>query len=47
MLTCASETWILTKRDRKQMEHFEKKVYRGILGPIYDNGKKKLGDNNK
>ena len=36
MLTCASETWILTERDRKQVNIFEKKVYRRILGPVYD-----------
>jgi len=38
-LTYASETWILTKRDRKQMNIFERKVYRRILGPAYDNEK--------
>ena len=31
-LTYASETWILTKRDRKQINIFERKVYRRILG---------------
>jgi hypothetical protein len=35
MLTYASETWILTKRDRKQINIFERKVYRRILGPVY------------
>jgi len=39
MLTYASETWTLTKRDRKQLNIFERKVYRRILGPVYDNGK--------
>ena len=39
MLTYASETWILTKRDRKQLNIFERKVYRRILDPLYDNGK--------
>jgi hypothetical protein len=39
MLTYASETWILTNRDRKQMNIFEWKVYRRILGPVYDNEK--------
>jgi len=39
MLTCASETGTLTERDRKQMNIFERKVYRRILGPIYDNKK--------
>ena len=38
-LTHASETWILTKRDRKQINVFERKVYRRILGPVYDNEK--------
>jgi len=37
MLTYASETSILTKRDRKQMNIFERKVYRKILGPVRDN----------
>ena len=36
-LTCASETWTLTKRDRKQLNIFERKVSRRILGPVYDN----------
>ena len=35
----ASETWKLTKRDRKQMNIFERKEYRRILGPVYDNEK--------
>ena len=39
MLTYASETWTLTKRDRKQLNVFERKVYRRILGPVYDNEK--------
>jgi len=38
-LTYASETWTLTKRDRKQLNVFDRKVYRRILGPIYDNEK--------
>ena len=39
-LTHASETWTLTERDRKQLNIFERKVYRRILGPVYDNEKK-------
>jgi hypothetical protein len=27
------------KRDRKQIDIFERKVYRRILGPVYDNEK--------
>ena len=38
-LTYASETWILTTRDRKQINIFERKLYRRILGPVYDNEK--------
>ena len=34
-----SETWTLTKRDRKQLNAFERNVYRRILGPVYDNEK--------
>jgi len=37
MLTYASETWTLTMRDRKQLNIFERKVYRRILGPVYEN----------
>jgi hypothetical protein len=40
MLTYTSETWILTKTDRKQMNIFERKVYINILGPVYDREKK-------
>ena len=38
-LTYASETWTLRKRDRKQLNIFERKVYKRILGPVYDNEK--------
>jgi len=38
-LTCPSETWTLTKRDTKQLNIFERKVYRRILGPVYDSDK--------
>jgi hypothetical protein len=30
---------LLTKRDRKQLNISERKVYRRILGPVYDNEK--------
>ena len=40
VLTYASETWTLTNRDRKQLNFFERKVYRRIFGPVYDNEKK-------
>jgi len=42
VLTYASETWSLTKIDRKQLNVFERKVYRRILGQ-YMIMKKKIG----
>jgi hypothetical protein len=38
-LTYTSETWILTKRGKKQLNIFVRKVYRRILGSVYDNEK--------
>jgi hypothetical protein len=38
-LTYALGTSTLTKRERKQLNIFDRKVYRRILGPVYDNGK--------
>jgi len=38
-LTYASETWILIKREKKQVNIFERKVSKRILGPVYDNEK--------
>jgi hypothetical protein len=38
-LAYALETSTLTKRDRKQLNIFERKVYRGIFGPVYDKKK--------
>jgi len=39
VLTNASETGTLTERDRRQLNVFERKVYRRISGPVYDNEK--------
>jgi len=38
-LTCAAETGMLTNRDRKQLNIFERNVYTRITGPVYDNEK--------
>jgi len=43
MLTYTSETWTLTKKDRTQLNIFERKVYRRILGLVYDNEKENWG----
>jgi hypothetical protein len=37
MLTCALEISTLTKRNRKQVHIFERKVCRRLVGPVYDN----------
>jgi len=37
---------IIIIRDRKQLNVFERKVYSRILGPVYDNEKRKLEDIN-
>ena len=39
VLKNASETWTLANRDRKQLDVFERKVCRRILGPVYENEK--------
>jgi hypothetical protein len=36
-LTYALETLTLTKRERKQLNIFERKMYTTILGPVYEN----------
>jgi hypothetical protein len=38
-LTYATFTWTLTNRERKQINVFERKLNRRILGPVYDNEK--------
>jgi hypothetical protein len=38
-LMYASDTWILTEGDRKQINILGRKVYRRILDPVCDNGK--------
>ena len=38
-LTYASVTWIVIKRDREQINTFERKMYRKMLGPVCDNEK--------
>jgi hypothetical protein len=39
MLTYTSKTWMLTKRDRKQMNIYQRKMCRRSLGPVYDKEK--------
>jgi hypothetical protein len=42
-LTHATETSILTKREGKKINILERKLYRRILGPVYDNEKETVG----
>jgi hypothetical protein len=37
MLTYASQTWILTTRDRKQKNNYKRKLHKRILRPVYEN----------
>ena len=36
-LTYTSDTWTLTRRNTEQLNIFERKAYRRILCPVYDN----------
>ena len=38
-LTYASDTGTLTQRHRKKLNVFERKMYRSVLGPVYDSEK--------
>jgi hypothetical protein len=38
VLLYGSETWVLTKREEKQLFVFERKVLRTICGPKIENG---------
>jgi hypothetical protein len=44
MLTNASATSTLTKRDKTQLKVCERKVYRRILGPVYNNEERTFED---
>jgi hypothetical protein len=46
-LTYASETWTLTKGDKNKLNIFERKLYRRILGPVYETEKRKWEDINQ
>jgi hypothetical protein len=36
VLTCASETWMLSTSDEEALAVFERKVFRSIYGPVRD-----------
>jgi hypothetical protein len=44
-ITYASENPALTKTDRKQLNIFESKLYRRVLGPVYGNEKWRILNN--
>ena len=37
ILSYGSEAWSLTKKERSQLNVFERKIYRRIFGPVFDN----------
>jgi hypothetical protein len=37
-LSCASETWPLSRLDERLLSSFERRILRHIFGPVYENG---------
>jgi len=44
-VSCGAEAWTLTKKDEQAVLIFERKIFRKIYGPIYENGEWKSGTN--
>ena len=42
-MTCGAEARTLTKEEEKAVLNFERKIFRGIYGPKYENGEWKSG----
>ena len=45
VVLCGAEAWTLTKKERKALLIFERKVFRIIYGPKYEDGKWKSRTN--
>ena len=44
-MTCGAEAWTLTKKEEQAVLIFERKIFRRIYGPKYENGEWKSGTN--
>ena len=47
VLTCGSETWVLSKSDEVVLGVFERKILRAVFGPTNDNGEWRIKYNNE
>jgi hypothetical protein len=44
-VTCGAETWTMTKKEEQTLLIFERKIFRRIYGPKYENGERKIRTN--
>jgi len=45
VVLCGAEAWTLTKKEEQALLIFERKIFRRIYGPKYENGEWKSGTN--
>jgi len=43
VVSCGAEAWTLTKKEEQAVLIFERKIFRRIYGPKYENGEWKVG----
>ena len=44
-MSCVAEAWTLTKKEEQTVLIFERKIFRRIFGPKYENGEWKIRTN--